>query len=295
MRATELQERIDSTASSISRLREVLQGDISTLLHRDGDDHDADIVAAPGEAHGSENAATATTISEAQRSRLYRQAILTRDVLEQQRDRDILQLEHFNNALEVHRAVEAESASATGKKKRQRAQDEAEASVKHYLEEAELVRLRNSLVHIAEDVGGSTAVQCKPRTILSWVREFVKLGGYFKRDSRGVHEREFILDQEDLQLQLLGWLKSEKRVSTRRTQEYINNVLFGREGGMLRLAEYGLTLPICKTTTHAWMIKLGCNFDRAKQSYYSDGHERADVVEHRGEYTRRRRRLALCA
>ena len=64
-------------------------------------------------------------------------------------------------------------------------QNEAEASVKHHLNEAELVLLRNPLVHIAEDVGGSTTVQCKPRTILLWVREF-------------------ILDQEDLQLQLLG-------------------------------------------------------------------------------------------
>ena len=282
---TELRERVDSAASSISRLREVLQGDISTLLHRDANDHDADIVTAPGEAHASRNAATASKIAYAQRSRLHRQAIPTRHVLEQQCDRDLLQLEHGNNALKVHRAVEAESASATGEKKRQRAQDEAEASVKHHLNEAELVRLRTLLVHIAEDVGGSTTVQCKPRTILLWVREFVKLGGSFKRDSRRVYEREFILDQEDLQLQLLGWLKDEKRVSTRSTQEYISNVLFGREGGIPRLAEYSLALPISKTTTYSWMIKRGCNFDRAKQSYYTDGHERADVVEHRGEYT----------
>ena len=70
-----------------------------------------------------------------------------------------------------------------------------------------------------------------------------------------------------------------------KTQKYINNILFAGEGGMQRLAYYGLTPPISKTTVHAWMIKHDCKFDRAQQSYYTDGHERADVVEHREEYT----------
>lgn len=72
----------------------------------------------------------------------------------------------------------------------------------------------------------------------------------------------------------------------RKTQEYVNNVLFAREGAMTQLAKYGLTLPISQTTPHSWMIKLGCKFDHAKQSYYTDSHERADVVEYRGRHTR---------
>lgn len=61
---------------------------------------------------------------------------------------------------------------------------------------------------------------------------------------------------------------------------------------MLRLAKYGLTLPISQTTAYSWMIKLNYKVGRAQQSYYTDGHERAVVVEHRGGYTRRKRRLA---
>ena len=155
----------------------------------------------------------------------------------------------------------------------------------HHLNEVELIHLRNSLVHIAEDVVENTNSQCKPKTILSWAREVLILGGHFKRDKRGMHERDFRMDQEDLQLQLLGWLKGLKRVTTDKTPKYINDVLFVGEGGMQRLADNGLTLPISKTTVNAWMIKLDCKFDRAQQSYYTDGHERADVVEHRKEYT----------
>ena len=93
------------------------------------------------------------------------------------------------------------------------------------------------------------------------------------------------MGQEDFQLQMLGWLKGLKRVTTDKTQKYINNVLFDGKGGMQRLADYGLTLPISKTIVHAWMIKLDCKFDRAQQSYYTDGYERADVIEHREGYT----------
>lgn len=82
-------------------------------------------------------------------------------------------------------------------------------------------------------------------------------------------------------------------MSTRKTQDYINNVLFAREGGMLRLAKYGLALSISQTTAHSWMIKLDCKFECAHQSYSTEEHERADVVEYRGGHTRRKRRLAL--
>lgn len=62
---------------------------------------------------------------------------------------------------------------------------------------------------------------------------------------------------------------------------------------MLRLAQYGLTLPNSHTTARSWAIKVGCKFDRAKRSYYTDGHGRSDIVEHRGRYFREKHRLAL--
>ena len=41
------------------------------------------------------------------------------------------------------------------------------------------------------------------------------------------------------------------------------------------------------------MIKLGCTYERHTQSYYTDGHERPDVVESRKVYIRQKRVIAL--
>ena len=59
------------------------------------------------------------------------------------------------------------------------------------------------------------------------------------------------------------------------------------------LEKYGLTLPISTSTTHSWLIKLGCKYDRAHQSFYTDARERKNVVENRECFGREKRRLAL--
>ncbi|CAM9311287.1 unnamed protein product, partial [Hapterophycus canaliculatus] len=125
------------------------------------------------------------------------------------------------------------------------------------------------------------------------MRQFRELGGFFKRDSRGTREREWILSDEDLSMELLGWLKAQKRVTTKSTHKFVNEHLLAREGGLLKLAEYGLSLPICTSTINVWMRKLGCKHDRVKQSYYTDGHERPDVQAARKQYLRQQRKLAL--
>lgn len=62
---------------------------------------------------------------------------------------------------------------------------------------------------------------------------------------------------------------------------------------MLKLAGHGLSLPVSQSTIHSWMIKLGCKYDRARQSYYTDGHERPGVVEYRKEYIKLKRKISL--
>ena len=74
-------------------------------------------------------------------------------------------------------------------------------------------------------------------------------------------------------MDLINCLKAQKRVTTKNTHVFVSTVLLAREEGLLRLAKYGLTLPISMTTVNAWMRKLRCTFDRAKQSYHADGHE----------------------
>ena len=61
--------------------------------------------------------------------------------------------------------------------------------------------------------------------LLSWTRLFRQLGGYIKRDGRGVREREWILSKEDLEIDLINWLKAQKRVTSKTTHVFVNTVL----------------------------------------------------------------------
>ena len=91
-----------------------------------------------------------------------------------------------------------------------------------------------------------TDLRYKPKTILAWVREFRKLDGYLKRDGRGLHERGWIMSEEDLVLKLMKWLKNLKRVSVKKVREYINNVLLAREGGNLRNSSIDSKAPLIR-------------------------------------------------
>lgn len=274
VRKAELEEAVEGVEGTISRIRDAMFDDLGVLLHvREDTEVNAEPVRKPEE------------LSRAQSTRLRHQALATSEMLRQLRDRWLLQAHHFGEALEAFLAAEAFGVSS----KRKYAADK---KIAESLNESSLIRLDNSLVLIAERVVKTNKLHYKPSTILGWVRQFRTLG-HFKRDGRGVHEREWILSEEDIRLELLQWLKTEKRVTAKKTGDFVTNVLLVREGGLERLDKYGLSLPVSSTTVHSWMVKLGCTYDRAGQSYYTDGHERKDVVEYRKEYVRAKRRHAL--
>ena len=110
------------------------------------------------------------------------------------------------------------------------------------VENASLVWLKSSLLLIAQKVVERSARKVGPTTLFSWTRQFRLLGDYFKRDGRGVRQREWILSEEDLEMDLINWLKAQKRVTTKNTHVFVNTVLLVREGGLLLLAKYALTL-----------------------------------------------------
>ena len=90
-----------------------------------------------------------------------------------------------------------------------------------------------------------------------------------------MREREWILSDEEFSMELLRWLKAQKRVTTKNTQKFVNDELFAREGGLLKLAQYGLSLPISTTTINVWMRKLGCKHYKVRQSYVLHRRSRA--------------------
>lgn len=273
-RTAALQVTVNECNSMMSKIRDAIFKDIGVLLAV-GDGSDAAASAEPGLNIAETPTTISSTLSGAQVERLLQQAMATTEVLKELQCRSKLQLAHLQDAYQACLAADAEGIS--------RSQEQADKKVLECMEEASLIRLNNSLVLIAARVVESEGLRHKPSTILTWLREFQTLGG-FKRDGRGVHEREWILNEEDLKSQLLSWLKAQKRVSTKKTRDYVNTVLL-KDEGFEQLSRYGLNLPISSTTVHSWMIKLDCKYDRVGQSYYTDGHERADVVKNRKEYS----------
>ncbi|CAM9889345.1 unnamed protein product [Sphacelaria rigidula] len=62
---------------------------------------------------------------------------------------------------------------------------------------------------------------------------------------------------------------------------------------MSKLSACGLSHSISMSTVNVWMGQLGCKNEGHTQSYHTDGHERADVVENGRGYVRKRQILRL--
>ncbi|CAN0529472.1 unnamed protein product [Ectocarpus sp. 12 AP-2014] len=102
------------------------------------------------------------------------------------------------------------------------------------------------------------------------------------------------MSEKDLTVQLLTWMRTQPRLTVKDVWKFINGSLFEDDAKHLaRLLSYQVTLPISMSTAHSWMIKVGCKYERATKSFYTDTHEKKDVVEYRGDYIEMRRKLAL--
>ena len=135
-RITELKARVQADAVFIFRLRKGLLGDITELLHADdecaageGGGMDAE---AGGHLAGTD--ALPPGASATQRNRLFSQAMSVMEVVQQQRDRDLLQLGELENAKRVADNTEATASLAS--------QKAVEAKVFQHMDEASRIRLR---------------------------------------------------------------------------------------------------------------------------------------------------------
>lgn len=268
-RVPEIEKRAKESEALIERLRlAMIHDETSLILPGDGDEDEAAIPCSADEG-GAVDAPPGLTagLTHAQHLRLRHQAKTTLEVLRRLRDRDLLMVHHLEEEL---RMCESEiSARAT----------RGEKGSIDVLDEASSVRQDNSLLIVAAQVAEEAGIETQASTIMSWYREFRRLDGHFKRDSRGVHERAWILSEEGKQGQMLQWLKGQDRISIKSTQEYINNELFADEEGLARLKHHGLSLPISSSTVHTWMTKLGCRFDRVKNAFYVGAQETSEARE----------------
>ncbi|CAB1120843.1 unnamed protein product [Ectocarpus sp. CCAP 1310/34] len=193
------------------------------------------------------------TVPEKQINRLWQQAYSSLEVLKEERDSDVKQLECTRKANGVLSGCKFD-----------------------LLNEASLVRHEAPLLRIAAKVAGPSPQAYAPSTILRWLRDFRKEGG-FRRDARGAHETDWIMSEEDLKGKLLAWMIPQPRVTVKDVCKYINGPLLQDDKEDLsRLHAYQVNLPVSMSTTHPWMIRLGCKYERATKSFYTDSHEKKE-------------------
>lgn len=164
-RVVEVEGRATKNSGHIARLRKCTSAGIAELLSDDDKDEGGsgdDGADADGPAEDEEED---TKVSPAQMARLYSQAVAVLDVLEEERMRDLLIVEHTRTALialEQHLDSSSSAAQSTA----------AEILAKKAMEEASIVRLNNSLMPIAEKVSEKSARKFYPETILSRTSQF---------------------------------------------------------------------------------------------------------------------------
>ena len=129
--------------------------------------------------------------------------------------------------------------------------------------------------------------------------QFRRTGGF--SDGRGQHDREWLMNEEDMLIKFQKYMMYEKYLTIDKTVEFVNgtkflggkmrdeqgNVILDDDGNEIferdRLEKYGVEFPVCRDTVFHWMIRAGavCTRDGNTQTYYTDNHNRADVVEYR--------------
>lgn len=112
------------------------------------------------------------------------------------------------------------------------------------------------------------------------------LDGHIKLDGRGRWARDWVLSEEDLALKLVRHCKENvKALSVESATKFVNTELLV---GLTHEQLQGVSIPVAQSTVHSWMRKLQINWKRVhKKDFYTDMHERTDVVEYRVGYCTR--------
>lgn len=163
------------------------------------------------------------------------------------------------------------------------------------LKNMEELRNRSSMPMIAADAANRHG-NISAETVLAWFNQYDS-NGYFKLDERGAGLKEWILSEDDLLFSLLQYLKKEKRLNVSKVVEFINDKLLTKAYTSMDDAKmkdvYGIVKPVSRGLVHSWMQKMDCVFDRATQTYYTDGHNKPEVIADRLVYFAELRRLSL--
>jgi hypothetical protein len=111
------------------------------------------------------------------------------------------------------------------------------------------------------------------KKIREWYHDYLQSGS-FEEDLRGSWKRDMFLDEYAYFLRFQMYLKNERKltvdIASKELETMIHKDPPKTEVG--RRAFDGLR-PFSRRTVHRWMLKLGCKYEKATVSYYTDTHE----------------------
>jgi hypothetical protein len=131
----------------------------------------------------------------------------------------------------------------------------------------------NSMQVLSERVKTFTGAVMSSKKIREWYHEYVEKESFLE-DLRGSWKREMFLEEYGYSLRFQLYLKNERKltvdVATKALEEIIQKDPPKTEEGNKTFENLR---PFSRRTVHRWMLKLGCKYEKATVSYYTDSHE----------------------
>ena len=134
-------------------------------------------------------------------------------------------------------------------------------------------RANNSISKISEEVRLLSGGRISSKTIRMWYHEYMEKES-FQEDCRGSYARATFIEQYGYTQRFQLYLKNERKLTVDAATRALEAIIMKdppvSEDGRKLLTDLR---PFTQRTVHRWMLKLGCKYEKATVSYYTDTHE----------------------
>jgi hypothetical protein len=136
-----------------------------------------------------------------------------------------------------------------------------------------LFRQEHTMDILSERARAETGHAISSRKIREWYHEYLE-NQSFEEDLRGSWKRDMFLEDYDYALRFQIHLKNERKLTVDAATKELELIILKdppktEEGKRA----FDSLRPFSRRTAHRWMVKLGCKYEKATVSYYTDSHE----------------------
>lgn len=136
-----------------------------------------------------------------------------------------------------------------------------------------LFRLEHTMEILSERARAETGNAISSRKIREWYHDYLE-NQSFEEDLRGSWKRDMFLEDYDYALRFQIYLKNERKLTVDTATKELESMILKdppktEEGKKV----FDSLRPFSRRTVHRWMVKLGCKYEKATVSYYTDSHE----------------------